>query len=88
MIPNGFTANSDTINDTFKPIFQGLKNISIQVYDTWGNMVYSEKGETIVGWNGFINNIPAENGNYYYKIVATTFYNENIEKSGAFILIK
>uniref|UniRef100_UPI0037BE5845 PKD-like domain-containing protein n=1 Tax=Flavobacterium sp. TaxID=239 RepID=UPI0037BE5845 len=88
MIPSGFTANDDTINDTFKPEFEGLENISLQVYDTWGNVVYYEKGETIVGWNGQINNVPAENGNYYYKVIGTTFYGELIEKSGPFTLIK
>jgi gliding motility-associated-like protein len=88
MIPSGFTANDDTINDTFKPEFEGLENISLQVYDTWGNVVYYEKGETIVGWNGQINGVPAENGNYYYKVIGTTFYGELIEKSGPFTLIK
>jgi gliding motility-associated-like protein len=88
IIPSGFTANEDSINDTFKPEFEGLENISLQVYDTWGNVVYYEKGETIVGWNGQINSVPAENGNYYYKVIGTTFYGELIEKSGPFILIK
>jgi gliding motility-associated-like protein len=88
MIPSGFTANDDSINDTFKPEFEGLENISLQVYDTWGNVVYYEKGETIVGWNGQINGVPAENGNYYYKVIGTTFYGDLIEKSGPFTLIK
>ena len=88
IIPSGFTANNDTINDTFKPEFEGLENISLQVYDTWGNVVYYEKGETIVGWNGQINSVPAENGNYYYKVIGTTFYGELIEKNGPFTLIK
>jgi gliding motility-associated-like protein len=88
IIPSGFTANDDSINDTFKPEFEGLENISLQVYDTWGNVVYYEKGETIVGWNGQINGVPAENGNYYYKVIGTTFYGELIEKSGPFTLIK
>ena len=88
MIPSGFTANDDSINDTFKPEFEGLENISLQVYDTWGNVVYYEKGETIVGWNGQINGVPAENGNYYYKVIGMPFYGDLIEKSGPFTLIK
>ena len=88
MIPSGFTANDDSINDNFKPEFEGLENISLQVYDTWGNVVYYEKGETIVGWNGQINGVPAENGNYYYKVIGMTFYGDLIEKSGPFTLIK
>ncbi len=88
IMPNGFTANSDGINDLFKPEFEGLEAISIEVYDTWGNVIYSEKEATIVGWDGKINGVPAENGNYYYKVTGTTFYGAVIEKSGPFTLIK
>ncbi len=88
IIPNGFTANSDGINDVFKPEFEGLEAISLQIYDTWGNVIYSEKEATIVGWDGKINGAPAENGNYYYKVTGTTFYGAVIEKSGPFTLIK
>jgi gliding motility-associated-like protein len=88
IMPNGFTANSDGINDIFKPEFEGLEAISLQIYDTWGNVIYSEKEATIVGWDGKINGVPAENGNYYYKVTGTTFYGEVIEKSGPFTLIK
>jgi hypothetical protein len=41
-----------------------------------------------VGWDGKINGVPAENGNYYYKVTGTTFYGAVIEKSGPFTLIK
>ena len=88
IIPNGFTANSDGINDVFKPEFEGLEDISLQIYDTWGNVIYSEKEATIVGWDGKINGTPAENGNYYYKVTGTTFYGAVIEKNGPFTLIK
>jgi len=88
IMPNGFTTNSDGINDLFKPEFEGLEAISIEVYDTWGNVIYSEKEATIVGWDGKINGVPAENGNYYYKVTGTTFYGAVIEKSGPFTLIK
>jgi gliding motility-associated-like protein len=88
IIPNGFTPNSDAINDIFKPEFEGLEAISLYIYDTWGNVIYSEKEAAIVGWDGKINGVPAENGNYYYKVTGTTFYGEVIEKSGPFTLIK
>jgi len=88
IIPNGFTPNSDGINDIFKPEFEGLEAISLYIYDTWGNVIYSEKEAAIVGWDGKINGVSAENGNYYYKVTGTTFYGEVIEKSGPFTLIK
>ena len=88
MMPSGFTANQDGINDAFGPVFEGLKNIKMAIYDTWGNLIYSENGDTLIGWNGTVNGVPAENGNYYYKVSGDTFYGETIYKNGPFVLIK
>ncbi|WP_294824436.1 PKD-like domain-containing protein [uncultured Flavobacterium sp.] len=88
MVPNAFTPDGNGINDTFNPVHKGLKSIELNVYDTWGGMIYSEKGETLTGWNGTVKNIPAENGNFYFRIKAETFYGHIIELDGPFVLIK
>ncbi|WP_281336478.1 PKD domain-containing protein [Flavobacterium eburneipallidum] len=86
--PNGFTPNNDGINDTFKPVFKGLKSIDLNVYDTWGELIYSEKGETLRGWDGKIKGKESENGNYYFKVSGVTFYGATINLNGPFTLIK
>ncbi|MDI6032942.1 PKD domain-containing protein [Flavobacterium sp. LB2P84] len=88
MSPNGFTPNGDGINETFKPVFVGLKSLILDVYDTWGELVYSETGETLQGWDGKVKGKESENGNYYYKVKATTFYGTVVSKDGPFTLIK
>lgn len=88
IMPNGFTPNQDGINDSFGPVFLGLNPVSLHVYDTWGELIYSEQGETIQGWNGQVKGQDAENGNYFYKVSAKTFYGTTINKEGPFVLIK
>lgn len=88
MTPNGFTPNNDGINDTFKPVFKGLKSIDLNVYDTWGELIYFEKGETLRGWDGKIKGKESENGNYYFKVSGLTFYGATINLNGPFTLIK
>ncbi len=88
MVPNAFTPNGDGINDSFAPQFRGTKSIELNVYDTWGSLVYYEKGETIKGWDGNLRNTPAENGNYVFKINAETFYGVIVTYNGPFVLIK
>ena len=88
IIPNGFTPNGDGINETFKPVSSGLKSIQLDVYDTWGELIYSEKGETLGGWDGKVKEKESENGNYYYKVKSTTFYGTIINNNGPFTLIK
>jgi PKD repeat protein len=43
MVPNGFTPNGDGINETFKPVFVGLKSLQLDVYDTWGELIFTEQ---------------------------------------------
>jgi gliding motility-associated-like protein len=88
MVPNGFTPNGDGINETFKPAFFGLKSLQLDVYDTWGELIFTEKGETLYGWDGKIKEKESENGNYYYKVKGTTFYGKIINENGPFTLIK
>ncbi len=88
IVPNAFTPNNDGYNDTFAPVFLGLSDITLDVFDTWGAVIYSESGTNIRGWNGRVKDIEAENGNYYYKIILKTFYNHTVVEKGAFTLIK
>ncbi|RYF21382.1 MAG: PKD domain-containing protein [Flavobacteriales bacterium] len=88
IMPNAFTPNNDGLNDSFAPQFLGLDNITLEVFDTWGGMVYSETGTNISGWNGKVKDLLAENGNYYFRITASTFYHHTVTEKGAFTLIK
>ena len=87
VVPNGFTPNGDGMNDTFRPVFRGFTNIRLQIFDTWGNLLFLEDGIDLTGWNGQIKNAMAENGNYLYKIKATS-EDAVIEKEGLFTLIR
>lgn len=87
-MPTAFTPNNDSINDSFAPVFLGFVEMTLHVYDTWGSLIYSETGETIKGWNGKVKDLDAENGNYYFKLMAKTFYNHTITEKGGFTLIK
>ncbi|HLN95010.1 MAG TPA: gliding motility-associated C-terminal domain-containing protein, partial [Flavobacterium sp.] len=88
MIPNAFTPNGDGLNDTFVPVYKGLDSIQLEIFTTWGEKIYEEKGATIVGWNGEVKDLETENGNYYYKITATTFYGGVITEKGPLVLLK
>lgn len=88
VVPTAFTPNGDTKNDTYKPVTKALKNIQLDIYDTWGSLIYSEKGEVLLGWDGKIKGVNAENGNYYSKVTAETFYGSIINQNQTFVLIK
>lgn len=94
MLPTAFSPNSDGINDLFRPSLLGLKEVSMYIYDNWGNLVYEITSDTASlpmdwGWNGIekVNSEP-KNGNYRYYIMAKTINDKIIEKEGQFMLIK
>jgi gliding motility-associated-like protein len=87
-IPSAFTPNKDGVNDTYRPITKRLRDVQLDVYDSWGSLIYSEKGDVLVGWDAMIKGVPAENGNYYCTVKARTFYNTTIEATQTFVLIK
>jgi gliding motility-associated-like protein len=88
VMPNAFTPNIDGINDNFAPKFKGLVSVQLSVYDTWGELIYYEEGPTIKGWNGTVKGVESENGNYYYKVSADTFYGTTVTENGPLLLIK
>jgi gliding motility-associated-like protein len=94
MLPTAFSPNSDGINDLFRPSLLGLKELSMYIYDNWGNLIYEITSDTASlptdwGWNGIekVNSEP-KNGNYRYYIMAKTINDKTIEKEGRFMLIK
>ncbi len=86
--PNGFTPNKDGINDYFKPVYKGMQLVRMEIYNTWGNLIYVEENANLVGWNGSVKNKQAENGNYLYKISAISNINEKIALEAMFTLIR
>ena len=88
IFPSAFSPNGDNVNDFFAPKYSGLLGMEFKVYDTWGSLIYSESGDNISGWNGAINNVPAENGNYYFTFEARTYFGKIVTKDGPFTLIR
>ncbi len=89
-VPNAFTPNSDGMNDTFRPVYYGLTEIEMKVFDTWGTLIYYEKADKnkLVGWNGRIKGKPAENGNYIYQVEGKAFNDDLVTKNGPFTLLR
>ena len=97
MLPTAFSPNNDGVNDSFRPLFRGVTEISMYIYDNWGNLVYdfnSQDATTIEidnrwGWDGIEpRNSESKNGTYRCYIVAKTLDEKTITKTGRFLIIK
>ena len=88
VIPNAFTPNGDGVNDVIRPVFIGMTDVEMSIYNTWGALIYFEKGLKLKGWNGSIENSLSENGNYIIRVKATTFYGLVLNFNSPITLIK
>lgn len=67
-LPNVFTPNGDRVNDLFVPFpYRGVKEIDLQVFNRWGQLVFTTKDPDI-RWDGTLENSgePVPDGVYFY----------------------
>ncbi len=82
-IPNVFSPNQDGVNDEFVVFFgPDLNVIAMQgnIYDRWGNLVYSSD-EIPFSWNGFFKEKIVQPGVYVYTIKIITLENNTEQES-------
>ena len=68
-LPNAFSPNGDGINDYYKPICAGLNSYIFEIYNRWGEQVYSDTPESM-GWDGTFRGKKAEEGAYAFRLSA------------------
>ncbi len=93
-LPNAFSPNDDGLNDYFKPICAGLNNYIFEIYNRWGELVYSDSPDS-KGWDGTFRGRPAEAGAYAYRLSAigllrspTTSDARVVERKGTLFLVR
>lgn len=67
-IPNAFYP--DGINTVFKVYGQSIKQIELEIFSRWGELIYKSKGGDETSWNGKFHNDLCPDGVYYYSINA------------------
>ncbi|MDP2189704.1 MAG: gliding motility-associated C-terminal domain-containing protein [Sphingobacteriaceae bacterium] len=86
-IPNTFTPNGDAVNDRFRVYGEGFEEGFLAIYNRWGQLLF-ETSNWEEGWDGYINNTPAESGVYAYIFYYLPSIGERGVKSGVLKLIR
>lgn len=66
LIPNAFSPNGDGLNDVFLPVLRGADRFGMEIFNTWGERIFST--EDGAGWDGTYRGQSVPLGNYLYKI--------------------
>ncbi len=93
-IPTIFSPNGDKVNDlfNFETGLDIVKVISFEIYDRWGNGVYTlnnflpSAGQ--FGWDGTLDGKNVNPGVFVYKIKVLSISGEEFTKTGDFTLLR
>lgn len=88
-LPDAFTPNGDNINDnlTINGSTRRIANFEIQIFNRWGNPVFTSTDPSIT-WDGTFQSINAPSDTYSFKIVAKLDDGKELTKSGKFLLLR
>lgn len=93
LIPNAFTPGgggnilSSGMNDYFTPIYEGVTEFHMQIFNRWGELLF-ETHSSEPGWDGTYRGLLCKQDVYVYKIKAKFVDGETIEKIGDVTLIR
>jgi gliding motility-associated-like protein len=82
-VPNIFSPNGDGLNDVFFIKHRGYKELSLTVFNRWGNKYY-ETTKPEEGWAG----LDAQEGTYFYVITGKGTDDKVFETKGYFMLVR
>ncbi|KEO73190.1 T9SS C-terminal target domain-containing protein [Anditalea andensis] len=88
MMPNAFSPNGDGLNDTFQPKFKNITSYDMQIFNSWGELLFATSEMDSGGWTGYLHGSIAPPGNYVYKVAFTSLKGEKKYVSGVFTLVK
>jgi gliding motility-associated-like protein len=87
--PNAFSPNDDDLNETFKYKGQFAKKLNTEIYNRWGNLVYSSD-ETEFEWDGKNENTgeACPQGTYIFRYELTGYDGTIISDNMLIYLLK
>ncbi|MCD6067437.1 MAG: hypothetical protein K0S33_2263 [Bacteroidetes bacterium] len=83
VIPNIFSPNGDNLNEILKPITTGMKELTVDVYNRWGQKMISFDGLNS-GWNGE----GSSEGTYFFIAKGRGEDGTELEEKGYVMLVK
>ncbi len=87
-VPTAFSPNGDGLNDVFKPILLGMKELTyFRVYNRFGQMVFSTT-DIGRGWDGTFGGRGQDPGTFVWMAEGLTYKNIKKQKKGYVVLIR
>ncbi len=84
---NGYYTHGLTTNEVFHPVYKGVAEYHLKIYNRFGTLVF-ESNDINIGWDGYINDHLAKQGVYIWKARGSYINGQTFVKFGNVTLIK
>lgn len=78
-MPGAFTPDGDGVNEIFTPITMAIQYYNIDIFDRWGQLLYSAKTND-PGWNGKYLGADCPQGVYLWKLTYSSAVDPAVKK--------
>ncbi|TDH28792.1 T9SS type B sorting domain-containing protein [Segetibacter sp. 3557_3] len=86
-VPDAFTPNADGTNDLLKPVAAGMSQMEFNVFNRWGQRVFSSAGNSR-GWDGTVGGSPQGPGTFVWMVKGVDYTGKPYHSKGTVILIR
>lgn len=87
-VPSAFTPNGDGKNDRFEPVSAGAQIELFQVFNRWGQLMYSSGGKFYPKWDGMYQGRQQSSGTYVWALRGIDYMGRRFTKRGTVVLIR
>ncbi|MBN2482073.1 MAG: gliding motility-associated C-terminal domain-containing protein [Bacteroidales bacterium] len=70
----------------FRPVAEGIEKYRLEIYNRWGELIFVSE-DVNKGWNGFINDSPAKQDVYVWRVTAVFTNGKPFVKAGDLTLL-
>lgn len=87
-VPTGFTPNGDGLNDIFKPVYAGIRDLKyFSVFSRWGELVFTTRDQS-AGWNGQYKGRTQDANVFVWQAEGVDYNGNVVRKKGTVALIR
>lgn len=86
-LPNIFSPDKDGINDQLFVLGNGIKEHTLNIYDRWGNLVFTSS-DISIGWDGIYKGRKLNSGVFAYFLIGEFETGETFREKGNITLVR
>ncbi len=87
-IPNAFSPNGDGNNDVFRARGKYLREVEIEIFDRWGELIFKGSGDEFTNWDGTFRGKALPPDSYAYRVNVQCEDSDRYTQQGNINIIK